>query len=472
MSERASPTAAPGRNQQQQIRLNLGGGNVVTVPLQRQTPNGIATASGPNGPVNIRVVQIEPLVPQPISETTTHTNTDPHHHHDIHHHPENDRFKCDICYEFLNDPVSCGKCSSRFCSGCLSRVRRDEIQRDQKFKCPMCRVEYEHMIPDRELSNDLKNGPTLPCRFDGCPQIDLFLSDIADHEKNCEYVPMRCRYASYGCSWKGKRGMIEAHEKYSCKLAPMNRLVDEIRQTSTRIEIIGQQAVGAMRMQEVQRQNTARDQMKSIVDVFQLLQYCQCLTCSTPHFFSTRDRWVSYWKSSESRAAVANFLLFSPIAIISVKIGAEGMINFCVLMDNLLIKITKMTNEQSNSTTTPLTITAIASSFLTPQMERHLEDAFLGVTAGMLGVMCILLNFIDERSSKQWKGVKIQGLGRPPIVGDVIAISSFTFYVDRYGILWRRDQSSIFVDNGDAFIDNISCCNTVIITSRSSDCVR
>jgi hypothetical protein len=136
---------------------------------------------------------------------------------------------------------------------------------------------------------------------------------------------------------------------------------------------------------------------------------------------------VSYWKSSESRAAVANFLLFLPLTIISLKVGTEGMINFCVLLDNLLIRMAKMMTEQSNSTTT--SINTVSSSLLTPQMERHLEDAFLGVTAGMLGMICILLNFIDERSSKNWKGVRIQGLGRPPIVGDVIAISSFTFYV-------------------------------------------
>jgi hypothetical protein len=99
-------------------------------------------------------------------------------------------------------------------------------------------------------------------------------------------------------------------------------------------------------------------------------------------------------------------------------------------MDNLLIKITKMINEKSTMTnTTAMTTSAIVSSALTPQMERLIEDAFLGVTGGLLGTMCILLNFIDERSSKSWKGVKIRYLGNPPIVGDILAISSFTFFV-------------------------------------------
>jgi hypothetical protein len=106
-----------------QVHLNLGNGNRVMVPLQRQTSqsvDGITTASGRHGNVNIRVVQVDPLIPQPIESidtfSTTHTATNVEQ-QQSQLPPQDDpawsRFKCDVCFDFIRVmPVGCGKSST------------------------------------------------------------------------------------------------------------------------------------------------------------------------------------------------------------------------------------------------------------------------------------------------------------------------------------------------------------------------
>ncbi|KAL3907052.1 MAG: hypothetical protein SGARI_003723 [Bacillariaceae sp.] len=95
-----------------QVRLNLGGGNVVTVPLQPPQPGrrGVDGVSTSTGNANVRAVQIPPLTPQPLSETemanrvgegeaTTSQEAED---------PSLQKFKCDICYDFFRSPTPVG----------------------------------------------------------------------------------------------------------------------------------------------------------------------------------------------------------------------------------------------------------------------------------------------------------------------------------------------------------------------------
>jgi len=99
----------------QRLRLNMGGrGSFVVRHHHPMGPNG-AARMGPTSPIPVQVrmvqVQVDPLAPQPLSASTaTHTSAyattnfrknsaradqrveDP---------PVYERFKCDICYEYL-----------------------------------------------------------------------------------------------------------------------------------------------------------------------------------------------------------------------------------------------------------------------------------------------------------------------------------------------------------------------------------
>jgi hypothetical protein len=293
----------------------------------------------------------------------------------------------------------------------------------------MCRVEYEKIVRDLKLHQELyHNGPTIPCRFEGCPERSLLLPVISQHEKVCEYVPVRCRYALYGCDWTGKRGMVKAHEEDGCSYAPMAGLIEEFRKFKAesvgRLDMVQHQALGAARVTSVVQQTVAREQMFSITDVFQVLHYCHCLTVSAPHCIFTRVKWGSFWRAPEKRAAVINLLVFLPFVLSSVCTLSHGVASFCTFLDRLLWTATKLAKE-SNSKSFP-DISTVIAAFWDSKVERMLDDSFLGFCAGMLGFMTVLINFIDEKSSKSWRGVKFRHLGTPPIVGDLIAISSFT----------------------------------------------
>ena len=81
-------------------------------------------------------VRVDPLenqpVPLPIDSNVAETAT-------TEEEEDYQRFTCEICYEFLNEPVGCGSCSSRFCRSCLQRVYDSDMRKQQQGR-PRCPV--------------------------------------------------------------------------------------------------------------------------------------------------------------------------------------------------------------------------------------------------------------------------------------------------------------------------------------------
>jgi hypothetical protein len=375
-----------------------GRGNVATIPLQRQ--NGSAANASSN--MNVRVVRVDPLTPQPVhGSAPAATDGDSW-----------DRFKCIICLEFMNDPVGCGNCASRFCHSCLSRFVKD-ASRNGKPKCPTCRVEMNSgLVPDDDLKKEICSGQTVECRFDGCSE-QITLPKVADHENKCTHAMMKCRYASFGCKWKGKRGYIATHEANDCNLAKVSELVDQFRKLkadhATRLDIVHQQATGLVRMNTMIRQNMQRSQRASTSNLFALLEYCHLLTCSTAYFLFTQEKWALFFRSSEGRAAVTNFLVFLPLTVLFSTTALSGLHN--------LLQISKVFEQESAE-------------------ERFLlADAILCISIGVLGSLMLAANFVDARSSRSWRRYRISNLmGSPPLICDILALSSFTVLVSIFEV--------------------------------------
>lgn len=432
-------------------------------------PNG-SINMGQNGSVQLRMVQVQvdPLAPQPLppsvptnssAQNTSNTRKtngkanpkaqDP---------PDYERYKCEICYEYLNDPVGCGKCASRFCRTCLARVYDSDKQKQQPTKCPVCRCEYEEAVPDLQLYDDSKGAPTLPCRFVcvGCPERNIPLSDIAKHEQVCDHVPVRCRYAPYGCQWIGKRGLCGAHEEFGCKLAPVGKFVDAYRQTKAdhtmRLEMIGQQAAGSLRMSHVLRQTYTRDnQRKSLADTLRLVQYCHSVTGLTPHFLMTKDLWVSYWRNNESRAGVVNFCICLPFLAAALGVVGHATRSFFELFeetspDRTLSILARVLDGAKTNVTNHEKVAKLIQKIQAAEAEELLITSFLGLCVGTLGILVVMLSYIDTKSNISWDKISLPYIGgRFPLVGDVMAISIFTLLLAlmeyhqsgvKAGVLW------------------------------------
>ena len=443
------------RNNVRPIHFNVGSGRLMSM---RQQPNNNPSQSQTQTRVdprpsmssnNIRQVhvqvQVDPLVPQPVppssrNTTTTTTTTTTEEEVDP---PDYERFKCEICYEYLNEPVGCGKCSSRFCRSCLQRVYESDKERNQKPRCPVCRCEYDKMVPDAGMYGVTNGGsaPTLPCRYVsvGCPFRKLPLPEIANHEAVCDHVLMRCRYSQYGCKWTGKRGLIKAHEEFGCKIAPTGNFIEQFRhqkaEHAMKMEMITQQIAHNSRFVHVLRSTYARDnQRKSLTDIFRLVQYCYTLLCLTPHFFMTKDLYVSYWRTNNTRAAVINFCVCLPFIAACFGVTRRATSSFfdffdVISPDKTLAILAKALEGRDLTSIPNATTTATAMMddiFQNSQAEELIVEIILGLCVGVVGLLVVTLTFVDVKSSILWDKISIPRLGKFPLVGDAEAILIFT----------------------------------------------
>jgi len=362
---RLSFTIGPGG-----LTTQNGDGTTTTIPL----PPGAATATrgsprvtinGTSVPVNVvnnnmpaavsSRITLPRLQPQVLPEAQQEWNDDLQNTSDSNSNNNNGSssddhasFKCDICYEIMNDPVGCGKCSARFCSTCLQRVaelstmqnrqrqhmqqlgrqQQQQQQTDENNaapKCPVCRSEIaspENIIKDTALRQSMEAAPPIACRYRGCPE-RLQLTGIAAHEAACPHVRVQCRYQSVGCEWKGKRCDLRYHEDHDCQLAKVSGLVDRVRQTHAECfhrlgQLAGNQQMHAT-ISEWQRLREVNP--ISVSHYGQVCNYVYFLLCLTPRFLVTKDTWKPFGSTTKGRAAVANFLPMLPTNILMAKTG-------------------------------------------------------------------------------------------------------------------------------------------------------
>lgn len=75
----------------------------------------------------------------------------------------------------------------------------------------------------------MQRADTVICQYDGCNE-QLSLNQVAVHEQTCLFVPIKCRFATFGCEWKGTRQTLSQHEA-TCPLMQVSGLVEQFRQT-------------------------------------------------------------------------------------------------------------------------------------------------------------------------------------------------------------------------------------------------
>ncbi len=142
--------------------------------------------------------------------------------------------------EYMDSPVGCPNesCDARFCFSCLHRsVSTASTLNDNNYpqrlsKCPCCRKEFpsdQFITPDIALKGEIMNcNLTTVCPFPNC-QMRVPLIQLKNHEKTCEYVPMRCKYSSVGCTWSGAKRDVSGHLSLGCNYHKVPGLVEQVR---------------------------------------------------------------------------------------------------------------------------------------------------------------------------------------------------------------------------------------------------
>ena len=130
----------------------------------------------------------------------------------------NENLICPICYNILNNPISCSlnKTSHSFCQECIDKFL------ENNNKCPLCKKDFEYKIRG-EVVELLKNL-NFKCIYlkDGCQKIVKYY-DYFKHINNCKYKKTiyECQvekldalFSNYKkCRYQGNIKEVENHFK-------------------------------------------------------------------------------------------------------------------------------------------------------------------------------------------------------------------------------------------------------------------
>jgi hypothetical protein len=306
---------------------------------------------------------------------------------------EQRRFQCAICFEYMQDPASCGSCSTRYCAPCIVRVARTP----NRNKCPTCRTEItpEGIKRDGKLQMEIRQAARIRCACEGCDAI-LPLDKVQSHETQCKYVPMRCRYAPFGCGWKGRRMDVPHHETV-CDLAKVSNLVEQFRQSrADHQHIIGhiqQRLSGTTDMMEVHHRLLARLQPHP-TNLFDLANIVYTATCTPAMLLFNRDVWRMFLSADQGRAAVCNFLYLLPSFVLIARCAGMGYRTFLFVGETTSI-----------------------DDYL-----REMEKVLLSVTVVLTGVLIGLCFFLDHASCTAFSNYNIRGWERK-FLHDLVSLS-------------------------------------------------
>jgi len=254
-----------------------------------------------------------------------------------------EHFKCSICYDYLDHPVGCGQCSGRFCETCLYQVLGQPPQAasnnsnsNQPPKCPTCRAPFNSAVPDRDLRAKMAQI-SLPCIYAACPRDDSHpvpLLQYKAHEAECAGVRVACRYAPYGCPWKGFRSELAAHESSDCTLARVPGLLEQFRtmQVQHRREVSAMQQQTAFLLNSIGALEAALNNMTMYhrSNPLHLVSFATSAMVSTVRMVSSnRTMWKSFYHSADARANVFNALALLPTALLIVKVVDDGIRLHC-----------------------------------------------------------------------------------------------------------------------------------------------
>ena len=260
-------------------------------------------------------VSLPPLEPQllPFERSATDDDTS----------EEQQRFKCTICYEFMQDPSTCGECSSRFCYRCICQAVTGRPVGQNK--CPTCRFELTSGAIQRDaaLFKEIQHAPRISCANEGCDAV-LQLTEVQAHETRCGFVRLRCRYAPFGCAWTGLRHNLPLHEDV-CDVARVSHLVEHFRQSrADHQHIIGhlqQRLSGTTAMVEVHSRLLGRFHPHP-TNIIDLLDIVYIATCTPAVLLFTKDVWRMFLAGDQGRAAVSNFLYLLPTFVLIARCSA------------------------------------------------------------------------------------------------------------------------------------------------------
>lgn len=331
------------------------------IVFQRTSQQGAGATTNNHQPQAIRIRQsssippYQPLQAQPLPNQINYDEVLTNNQSNQDKPPINlNKFECSICFEYMEQPVSCGgaTCSSRFCAACLNRVLREEITNrnaraaaannsddttnDQSAKCPHCRTKFtkSDIQIDRILEKQINESTnTVTCPFKGC-NTEVQICKIKQHEETCPYIRMKCRYADWGCNWTGRKMDLESHYTHDCEFCSsgpgLPKFIERYRKTVEHdhrhlIDQNRSQLQGFNQMQSMQSRQVMMMKSRNPSDILDVLALSYQACCFTGRLVLSRDVWSTILMKQGCRATLGNMLLSFPTMVL------VGSVSYIVL---------------------------------------------------------------------------------------------------------------------------------------------
>ena len=118
-----------------------------------------------------------------------------------------DKYKCSICQDILNYPVTLKKCFHEFCLACMQSYVKTNLQNHKVLSCPLCRVEfkpYDYVIAT-DLQREIENC-YIQCK---CGQY-IPIKKYEEHHNKCKNNNINkdgSVSGNYDCTLCSKKGM-------------------------------------------------------------------------------------------------------------------------------------------------------------------------------------------------------------------------------------------------------------------------
>ncbi|KAK1747046.1 hypothetical protein QTG54_002390 [Skeletonema marinoi] len=314
------------------------------------------------------------------------------------------KYECAVCFEFMDTPVGCGSCQTRFCRPCLERVAN---QGGARPKCSHCRAPFtlESIQVDEALQEEMNNCmETVLCPFRGCGK-RVPINAIKLHEAQCDHIKMKCKFNEWGCEWIGKKLDLEHHDNHECEFRnEMGRLVNTIREkTLNQTETIARlQGTRVNQMVNTHTRQLLMIRGRNAGNVFDVLAMSYEATCFPGRLAAAKEMWGNMIAHDHPRALVYNVLLVLPLFVCISKCSFWMAIDLSNMAPQHIYRVGLY------------------------GMIQHFHVNIVASSAAGLAVFCMVA---DGGDATHWTEMHVQGTGISyPFMRDIVALGFYVCY--------------------------------------------
>ena len=123
---------------------------------------------------------------------------------------------CLVCHLPFRDPHLLDCCGAKYCAECIGRVKASGQP------CPICNKQFNTLLDKSDQSRVFSLRVRCSKKKEGC-KWEGELRFLKDHEKECEWAILDCRY---GCGERIPRRRLAEHEQNECPKQPIEVKVD------------------------------------------------------------------------------------------------------------------------------------------------------------------------------------------------------------------------------------------------------